>query len=173
MIVFFLYPFLAYPLMKYTQAKDLMTRDVHTVQADRALHELADFFLTHGITGAPVVDEDDQLVGVVSMTDLAAHQNAANGHGVPEGRAHDVYQSELVGQYATEEIEALRVSETTTATVRDIMTPEVYDVNPHTSVQQVASIMLRSDLHRLFVTRDSHVEGIITATDMLKVVQDL
>ena len=160
-------------IMKYTQAKDLMTRDVQTVEADRPLHELADFFLTHGITGAPVVDEDDQLIGVVSMTDLATHQNAANGHSVSTGVPHDVYQTELAGQYAPEEVEGLRISETTTATVRDIMTPEVYDVNPHTSVQQVASVMLRSEIHRLFVTRNGEVEGVITATDMLKVVRDL
>lgn len=157
--------------MKYTQAKDVMTRTVHTVEADRTLHGLSDFFLNHDVTGAPVVDGEGTLIGVVSVTDLARH--VSDGGNSTTTRRHSAYYDELAADYADEELEALHITETNTATVRDIMTPEVYDVNPHTSVQQVADVMLRSNIRRLFVTRDGHVEGIITSTDMLKVVREL
>ena len=157
--------------MKYTQAKDVMTPTVYTVDADRTLHGLSDFFLEHDVTGAPVVDEEDTLIGVVSVTDLARFVTDGS-HGT-SASTHSVYRDALTSDYAKEEAEALRITETTTATVRDIMTPEIYDVNPHTSIQQVADVMLRSNIHRLFVTRNGNVEGVITATDMLKVVREM
>ncbi|PEN09297.1 hypothetical protein CRI93_00780 [Longimonas halophila] len=157
--------------MKYTQAKDVMTRAVHTVEADRTLHGLSDFFLDHDVTGAPVVDTEGTLIGVVSVTDLARHvRDGSNGS---TARVHTAYYDELAADYADEDLEALHITETSTATVRDVMTPEIYDVNPHTSVQQVADVMLRSNIRRLFVTRDGRIEGVITATDMMKVVRDL
>ncbi|MES3630895.1 MAG: CBS domain-containing protein [Longimonas sp.] len=157
--------------MKYTQAKDIMTRTVHTVEADRSLQELSDFFIEYNVTGAPVVDEAGALIGVVSVTDLTQHLGGG-GNGTST-HVHTAYHDELAADYAQEEVEALRITETTTATVRDVMTPEIYDVNPHTSIQQVADVMLRSSIRRLFVTRDGQVEGVITSTDMLKVIREL
>lgn len=148
-----------------------MTRTVHTVEADRTLQGLSDFFLEHNVTGAPVVDAEGTLIGVVSVTDLARH--VRDGSDGTTTRIHTAYHDELAADYADADLEALHVTETSTATVGDIMTPEIYDVNPHTSIQQVADVMLRSNVRRLFVTRNGHVEGVITSTDMLKVVRGL
>jgi CBS domain-containing protein len=52
------------------------------------------------------------------------------------------------------------------------MTPQVYDVNEHTSIQQVAQVMHRSGIHRVFVTTNGEVRGVITAMDMLQVVAE-
>ena len=52
-------------------ARDLMTPVVTTVQASSTLHELALLFQRQQISGAPVVDHDGGLVGVVSRSDLA------------------------------------------------------------------------------------------------------
>jgi signal-transduction protein with cAMP-binding, CBS, and nucleotidyltransferase domain len=49
----------------------------------------------------------------------------------------------------------------------------VYDVSQHTSVQQVAQVMLRGRIHRVFVTEQGEIRGVITAHDMLRVVADL
>ena len=56
--------------------------------------------------------------------------------------------------------------------VRDIMTPIVLSVDEDTPVRDIANIMMREHLHRIFVTRDSKITGIITTYDMLKLISD-
>ena len=56
--------------------------------------------------------------------------------------------------------------------VRDIMTPIVLSVDEDTPVRDIANIMMREHLHRIFVTQDSKITGIITTYDMLKLVSD-
>src|SRR5690554_7564697 len=56
--------------------------------------------------------------------------------------------------------------------VRDIMTPIVLSVDEDTPVRDIADIMMQQHLHRIFVTRDSKITGIITTYDMLKLVSD-
>jgi CBS domain-containing protein len=49
----------------------------------------------------------------------------------------------------------------------------IFSVSENTSVQEVADVMLKGRIHRVFVTRDGRLAGIVTALDMLKVIRDL
>lgn len=153
--------------MKWNSAKDLMTTDVKTVEANWPVDRVAEFLIDHEISGAPVV-RDGQLVGVISLTDIARYSSTA-GDPASE-RPATFYRSELESKYAEEDLEDLRVSQGGETTAEHVMTPQVYDVNKHTSLQQVAQVMHRGGIHRVFVTEDGKISGIITALDMLKVV---
>ena len=59
--------------MGYT-ARDIMSTEVICVHEETDLRDLAKMFLEQGITGAPVVDKDGNLVGVISQTDLLYYQ---------------------------------------------------------------------------------------------------
>jgi CBS domain-containing protein len=157
-------------VMKWNSAQDLMTTDVVAVEADWPLARVAQVLVDHEISGAPVVD-DGTLVGVISLTDLARHSSAA-GEVVSE-RPSAYYRHELEGEYSVEDLATLHFSEGGDTTAADVMTPQVYDVSLHTSVQQVAQVMQRGGIHRVFVTEDGELRGIITALDMLKVVSEL
>jgi CBS domain-containing protein len=156
--------------MKWNSAKDLMTTDVKTVGADWPIDRVAQFLIDHDISGAPVVD-DGKLVGVISLTDLARHNSSAGGSVSERPTAY--YRHELEGQYSEEDLDNLHITEGDETTAEDVMTPQVYDVNEHTSVQQVAQVMHRGGIHRVFVTQNGEIRGIITALDMLKVVASL
>jgi len=56
------------------EARDIMIKDVVAVAPDMPVAEAADLLLRYRIHGAPVVDEADQLVGMVSFVDLAARR---------------------------------------------------------------------------------------------------
>jgi len=151
------------------KAKDIMTRDVLTVRPDWPIEQLSDFLVRHAISGAPVCSEDDELVGVVSLTDLARASTLTDEDLEPD--AHEYYLRTLDaydGDADPPSIEPsgpqLRVSE--------IMTPIVIDVDRDASVQRVAEIMIENRVHRLFVTRGGKIEGVITSLDMLKVIRD-
>jgi CBS domain-containing protein len=51
-------------------AADVMVKDVVTVAESTPLKELANLFKERRITGAPVVDANEDLVGVISETDV-------------------------------------------------------------------------------------------------------
>ncbi|MFP4228972.1 MAG: CBS domain-containing protein [Salinivenus sp.] len=157
--------------MKYTSAKDLMTSDVKVVEADWPLDRVAGFLVEHDISGAPVVEEDNTLVGVISLTDLARH-DSVSGDRTSSERPAAYYRNELEHLYAEEEVDQLRVWEGNEATAREAMTDEIYDVSEHTSIQQVAQVMYRGRIHRVFVTANGDIQGVITARDMLRVIAE-
>lgn len=152
--------------------KDLMRRDVLTVGADWSLDRLAEFLIQNNISGVPVTSTTGELVGVVSSTDIVRHDSMP----VKDSQAHDpheYYRHGLDGQLAREEFASFRVEPDTTVTVRDIMTPMIFEVSEDVPVQQVADTMIRGRIHRVFVTHQRKVVGVVTALDMLKVIRDL
>jgi CBS domain-containing protein len=52
------------------------------------------------------------------------------------------------------------------------MTPMIFDVNEDTKVKQVADTMIRGRIHRVFVTREGKLTGVITTVDMLEVIRN-
>jgi len=112
--------------------------------------------------------DDDTLVGVISLTDIA-RDNTTAGDPASEQPA-SFYRSELEASSATADLNNLRVSERGNTTAEHVMTPQIYDVNEHTSIQQVAQVMHRSGIHRVFVATNGEIRGVITALDTLKIV---
>ncbi|MFD0373776.1 CBS domain-containing protein, partial [Streptomyces sp. NPDC127112] len=58
--------------MKHIKVGDLMTGDVVSVTPDTPFKEVAKLLTQYDISGLPVLDEEDRVVGVVSQTDLLA-----------------------------------------------------------------------------------------------------
>ena len=52
------------------KAKDIMTRNVTTVRAATTIEDLARTLMEHKISGAPVVDDNGNLIGIVTENDL-------------------------------------------------------------------------------------------------------
>ena len=53
-------------------ARNIMSKDVVSLSPGMSIVDAADALLHYRIHGAPVVDEADQLIGMVSFTDLSA-----------------------------------------------------------------------------------------------------
>lgn len=140
-------------------AGDLMTGNVRVVHAAWSVRRLLDFLGEHSISGAPVID-DGQLVGVVSLTDIARSAKP-HRHGA---HAHEVYLLGPAYAYAHTPREPIDH----TLAVRDIMTPAVFDVPLAATAKEIAELMLHRHIHRIFVTESGMVIGVITAFDMLK-----
>jgi CBS domain-containing protein len=136
--------------MRPITASDLMNPQVLTVQDDMSVRDLAAFLVDNEISGAPVEDAEGRLVGVVSMTDIAA---LASGDPAPS-------LEEPVLEEEEEE-------EDTDPRVSDIMTRAVYSVREDATVSEVATTMLKGHLHRLVVTREDQAVGIISTSDLL------
>jgi len=57
-------------LISKIKVKDIMTKEVITVSPDYTVEETAELLLQNKISGAPVVDIDDEIVGTITQTDL-------------------------------------------------------------------------------------------------------
>lgn len=156
-------------------AKDLMTTRILAVPTDMPVEQLAEFLVSHNISGAPVVNEDEALVGVVSLTDLARHEGIPLHRNSSDDR-HDFYlrlEIDSLSDFGIEDVESFRIGGSPDITVADIMTPTIFNVHEGTPIQTVADYMLRGRIHRQFVTRGDQVVGVITAMDLLRVIRDL
>jgi predicted transcriptional regulator len=158
--------------MKYTTAKDVMNTHFISVPADWSVEEVSQFLVDKAITGAPVTDEEGKFIGVVSLTDIVRYDSLAEMD-MRADEPHDYYLHGWEDRLAPEEITSFHIAEKPHAFVRDIMTPMIFKVDESTPIQEVAETMIGGRIHRLMVTRQNRIVGIITTTDLLKVIRDL
>ncbi|GAB6908229.1 CBS domain containing membrane protein [Desulfosarcina cetonica] len=57
-------------LISKIKVSEIMTREVITVHQDWSIEEAADLMLHHKISGAPVIDDDGAIVGVITQSDM-------------------------------------------------------------------------------------------------------
>lgn len=146
-------------------AADIMSANVICVSKSADLRDLAKLFLSKGITGAPVVDEQGDLCGVISQTDLLYYQLTRDDELVLPS---DFYASVKVdGQPLAA---GFQIEDVNTATVEEVMTPVVHSVTATTPVEAIARLMTRRHIHRVIVRQGRKVAGIISAIDLLRVI---
>jgi len=144
-------------------ARDIMNPEVISVSADMDLRDLAKLFLEKGITGAPVVDENGDLAGVISQTDLIYYNLTRDDELVLDS---DFYQAARVeGQHIPR---GFQIEDTNTGRVADVMTPLVHSVTERATIDAVTRMMTRKHIHRVIVRRGRKIAGIISALDLLR-----
>ena len=149
------------------KAKDIMTPDVICVSRTMDLRDLAKLFLEKGITGAPVLDERGELAGVVSQTDLLYYQLTRDDELVLDS---DFYASVRVEGRPIPL--GFQIEDVNSGTVEDVMTPVVHSVTEATLAESVARMMSRKHIHRVIVRKGRKVAGIISALDLLQLVEE-
>ena len=158
-------------VMSDLTAKEVMNQSVLCIRVDWTVEELADFLNEHSITGGPVVDEKGAVVGVVSTTDIVRNSKFA----LKVKAADDTpayYQDDSDTVFLDQLIPSLAVSKDSTVTVRDIMTPMLFNVTEETPIRHVADAMLKGHIHRVFVTNEEKLLGIITTMDLLEIIRN-
>ncbi len=149
------------------KAKDIMTKNVICVKPDMRINELNKVFIRDRINGAPVVDENGDLIGVVSKSDIVNYDLKKGMHA---SSMSDYYNSTgLEPQQMTDDF----ITDTLTftdATVKDIMKPNVITGQPDDSIQDLSREMYDKKIHRLVIVEGNKVAGIVSTLDILKIV---
>ena len=150
-----------------TKARDIMTRDVLTVYEGWSIKRLSDFFVKHGISGAPVIASDHQLVGVVSLTDIVRFDSMDKED--KTGLILEQVYPEYLGQNVAQEMfSQLAANADQNCTVNAIMTREVISVDESCDLAAIARIMHEKKIRRIFVTSDGAIAGVISTGNILK-----
>lgn len=149
--------------MRPIVAMDLMTTDVLTVNQEMTVSELAGFLSDNEIAGAPVENGGGKVVGVVSVVDIARMNSEQADHTAWDGA--DSYQQDW-DRSLGDGIRIYNLGDDRSM-VRDIMNPAIHSVSAEATVSEVAEKMLRYHLHRVLVTEQDRLAGIISSSDLL------
>ena len=118
-----------------------MDTAVPTVAPELSVLDAVDFLLEKGVTGAPVVDDEGRLVGIITEKDclrVVAH--------APD---------------------PTRISDR----VEHFMTREVETISPDIDVYYAAGLFLNVNFRRFPVVEDGKLIGAITRYDILRVIR--
>jgi len=135
-----------------------------TVQRSTNLQEVSSFLIEHGITGAPVVDDEGSPIGVISMSDLTAH---AAGLDKPKDGGY------LTNAWHDDPPHLHDLTFAADVTAGDVMTEFLIRVDVKAEVRELLELMKTARLHRVFVTERDRLVGIVTTLDLVMLLDKL
>ena len=142
------------------KAKDIMTQDIITVKPATTIEDLAHILIKHQISGTPVVDEDGNLIGIVTENDLISKNKKLH---IPTIlRLFDAFIP-LGTSRLEEEIKRMAAF-----TVGEICTRNVVTCDEDMSIEDVATMMTEKKIHLLPVLKERRLVGIIGKKDLIK-----
>jgi len=145
------------------KAKDIMSNEVFVISESDSISDLAVMLLTHKINGVPVVDDQNQVVGIVTESDLIYQNKRVH---IPTAIA--ILDSFLFLERPDKmEKELKKISGTT---VGDICSYELVSVAPDTPIDEIATIMAEKKIHTLPVMDNDELVGIIGQTDIIRTI---
>lgn len=140
-------------------AKDIMVKEVITVQEDTKIRDVARLMLEHGISGLPVVDIQRRVVGMVTERDLTTE---IRNEGLKD------FFSWLVPHMDTEadeEKHPLAID----APVSTVMTSPVMTAKEDATCSDMARLMNEQNINRIpIVGVDDRLKGIVTRADIIR-----
>ena len=131
---------------KVPVARELMTARLITLSPEMSAVEAAELLLQHSISGAPVVDADGHLLGLLSEFDCLRAVAAAEY----EMDAHDAVE-----------------------TVAELMTRECHTVAPDLDLFGLAHEFVRLRVRRFPVLEEDQLLGLVSRRDALRAVVHL
>ena len=139
-------------------AKDIMTPNVITVGPDSSITDIANLLIEKRISATPVVNEDEELLGIVSEGDLV--HRVRGDHQLPRS-----WWLSLLGDPNDVPREYVR-SHGSKAT--DVMTEKVVTVTEFTSIGEIAEILETMRIKRVPVVRAGKLVGIVSRANIIQ-----
>jgi CBS domain-containing protein len=143
-------------------ARKLITADLH-----ESVRTLAQRLEEAKVSGAPVLDDRGCPVGVVSTRDLCRTCVRPASTDSDEDEPDCFYYAADYAGLTDVPSDALG-----DWNVSDIMTPFVVSVPEDAPVRDVAEQMRKWHIHRILVTREGRLTGLVSASDIVALVAD-
>ena len=142
-------------------ARDIMQTKFHTLSPNDTIAEAVTRFQTaietenKKVFGLMVTDEDDHLVGMLSMYDILLFIQPKHVH--IWGEMEDIDPSQLYDE---------QLDKVKSILVGDIMTTEVVTITTDSHLMVIADIMIKKHIRRLPVVDGPEIVGIVYVSDV-------
>ncbi|AOT71699.1 CBS domain-containing protein [Geosporobacter ferrireducens] len=144
------------------KAKDIMNRQIITVTEEMTVDETARILLDNKISGVPVVDEQNKVIGIVSETDLIyreKHLHIPSFISILDG---------VIFLESTKELE-YQVRKMAAFKVKDVMTKKVLTIHEDTELEDIVDKIVEKKINRLpVIDSEGKLVGIVTRSDILR-----
>ncbi len=145
------------------KAQDIMSREVITVNESATVRELASLFLAHNISGAPVVNLEGRVIGVVTESDLIFQNKKVH---LPTAVAIlDAFLFLERPEKMEKELKKIAGSK-----VGDICSLNLISVGPETELEELATLMAEKKIHTLPVMEGDTLVGVIGKSDIIRTI---
>jgi CBS domain-containing protein len=140
------------------KALDVMVRDVVTVKPDDAVAEAVRLLAEHDVSALPVVDNNENVVGVISEADLLHREEIGTEKHRPWWLEAVTPASTLADEFAKSH--GRRVEE--------VMSTDVVSAAEDTPLGEIATILERHRIKRLPILRSGKLVGIVSRSNLIQ-----
>ena len=140
------------------RARDVMTTHVIAVRPKAEIRDIARVMLSGQISAVPVIDERENLVGIVSEGDLMRRPESGTAKST----------SWWLRAIASSEMRAEEYIKTHGLYAEDVMTDRVIVAEEDTTLLEIADLMERRRIKRVPIIRDGKVVGIVSRANLLR-----
>ena len=151
------------------RAMDVMTTNVITVGPDTSVQAVAALLAERGISGVPVVDSANRLVGILSEGDLL--HRVETGTESPPDRRSGRRRSWWLDTIGSDEELARDYVKSHGRTAKDVMTRDVISVSDTTELADIATMLETKRIKRVPVLRDGKLVGIVSRANLVRAWQ--
>ena len=127
-------------IVRPVTVEDYMTRQLVTFRPDQTMDQVLDLLLAKNISGGPVIDENNNLVGIISEGDCLKEVVKGKYNNVP----------------------------TLSGYVREYMATDVKSVAPNLNIFELAQMFLNMRLRRFPVMKNGRLVGQISQKDVMR-----
>lgn len=143
--------------------KDFYNKEVISINKDQTVEEATQLMIEHNVGGLPVVDDENNLVGMVTEKDILSRHKKIMP--LPYIDVLGVFLYLEDPRRANEELKkSLAVK------IEDLMSTPVYSVTLEDDINIPLEFMVRKGFNRIPVEQEGKLVGIITRHDLLKAV---
>ena len=146
-------------------ARDIMTEKIVSVTLETSLTDLAKKFVETRFSNLPVLDDDGQLVGIISETDLIEQHKPLH---IPTVMTLFDWVFTLGSEKQFKE----EVDRVTAATVGELYQKDPVTCSPDTTVRELAGLMSQHRVHLLPVVDGGEMIGVVARLDLIRVMED-
>jgi CBS domain-containing protein len=139
-------------------ASDIMTTEVVTATPRMSIQDVAKILSAKGISGVPVVDQDNRVIGMVSEGDLLHRREIGTERRRPWWLDMISSTNQAAGDYIRSH----------SGSVHDVMTPDILSVVETTPVAEIALLLESRRIKRVPVLRDGKLVGIVSRANLVR-----
>lgn len=148
------------------KVKEIMTKKVISVNQETRISEIAKLIFNNNLTGMPVINEKNEVIGIITESDLIARETKIH---IPS------YIQFLEKVSCVKGEKDIRMKEQCKKILnikaKDIMTKNPICVDPEVSVKKLADLFTQKRINPIPVVKNNKMVGIVSRADLIKLLK--